>query len=220
MSVSSWSLHFLNLTLSSLLHDHSSSLAKTPERTLFRPGHAYWGASGHFLKFFSTIKCWTVPHLMLEMLLLLMRMCMMTSPWVNGLHLKFQRSDIYSLFHKNKVACQFYTQYAAWGTLSRWRQRALQVFQAPCWIGLKGWGKKKCMCPTSLSVSLSLWLSFSGLGEKRTHRQAVRHSGCLHQCAKCAGWSGLLWREIKEVRRHCFFSNPTAQQIFFYCVFV
>ena len=66
----------------------------------------------------------------------------------------------------------------------------------------------------TVSISLSLpqtTLSFSlayisicplaGLGEKGLHEQALCHSGRVHQCAECTGWSGLLWREDKEVSR-------------------
>lgn len=59
--------------------------------------------------------------------------------------------------------------------------------------------------PRFLSFSLSLaYISIcplAGLRKKGLHEQALCHSGRVHQCAECARWSGLLWREDKEVSR-------------------
>lgn len=60
---------------------------------------------------------------------------------------------------------------------------------------------------SSLILSFSLSLAYisicplAGLRKKGLHEQALCHSGRVHQCAECARWSGLLWREDKEVSR-------------------
>lgn len=65
-----------------------------------------------------------------------------------------------------------------------------------------------CLSPSlPVSPSLSFSLAYNsicalaGLWEKGLHEQALCHSGRVHQCAECTGWSGLLWREDKEVSR-------------------
>lgn len=59
--------------------------------------------------------------------------------------------------------------------------------------------------PSTLTCLLSLaYISIcptAGLGKKGLHEQALCHSGRVHQRAECSGWSGLLWREDKEVSR-------------------
>ncbi len=65
-----------------------------------------------------------------------------------------------------------------------------------------------CLSPSlPPSPALSFPLAYisicplAGLGEKGLHEQALCHSGRVHQRAECTGWSGLLWREDKEVSR-------------------
>lgn len=61
----------------------------------------------------------------------------------------------------------------------------------------------------------------TGLGEKGLHEQALCHSGRVHQRAECSGWSGLLWREDKEVSHKPALRHPACFTLLrtFYCVF-